>query len=756
MNIRSKTATGASSARSFPGILSTTLSIVAGTPRFRKREAAMGRVRVRGRAMKLGFCLAVVAPALVASGQTPVGHSVESPYALVGAIAPPAGAGFALMPPPAGDKITSFDISWVDATRHRYYLANRTGNAAIVVDTTTNKIVGNFKPGFAGPAGGNNNLAGPDGVLTTETELWVGDAPSQVWALNPDTGAPIVPAIKTGTGVNRADELCYDPTHKIVAIVNNADSPPFITFISSVTHTVLGKVMFDGTGGTPNATDGAEQCQWNSRDGNMYLSIPEVNGLGDNSSPGAVVVFDPVSRAILRTMSIPLTDCTGPSGLTIGPAPQIGLGCALGVVGGNPAANEAIINGDTGATIASFPGLGGADEAWYDSGTNKYFVASRQAPIGPSLVIIDATTFAVQRLSTGAGSNAHSVAVDPLTHVAYVPSSSAATDHLCSSQGALDANGCILLYSSQPLVSAPQPPTMTNATHDFNFDGKSDILWRNTGGTVGMWLMNGSTAATIATVGKPATSWNVVGQRDFNGDRRSDILWTDTSGNVAVWHMNGTTIISSVLVATNVPSSWSIVGIGDFDGDGFTDILWRDTAGNLGIWFMNGSKIAKVVSLGNVSNVWTVVGIGDFNGDGKSDILWRDTAGNVGVWLMNGATITSTAVLGNAPSVWNIVGTGDFNGDGKSDILWEDTSGNTGIWFINGTKIASIAPLGNVPNVWNVIETGDFNGDGRSDILWRDTAGNLAIWFMNGSTVSSVAPLGNVPNDWTVQNVNVD
>jgi hypothetical protein len=139
--------------------------------------------------------------------------------------------------------------------------------------------VGNFKPGFKGIIGTDNNTAGPDGVLTTENELWVGDAPSQVWALNPTTGAAIVPAIKTSaTSPNRADELCYDPTHKIFAIVNNADSPPFITFISSVTHTVLGQVTFDGTGGTPNATDGAEQCQWNPRDGNIYLSIPEVNG----------------------------------------------------------------------------------------------------------------------------------------------------------------------------------------------------------------------------------------------------------------------------------------------------------------------------------------------------------------------------------------------------------------------------------------------------------------------------------------------
>ena len=156
------------------------------------------RSRAATRAIKLGFCLAVVAPALVASGQTPQ-NLVLPAYKLVGAISAP-----------ASEKITSFDISWVDAARHRYYIANRTSKAVIVVDTGSNKVVGNYKPGFIGFAG-NNNTAGPDGVLTTETELWVGDAPSQVWELNPDTGAAIVPAIKTGAGVNRADEMCYDP-----------------------------------------------------------------------------------------------------------------------------------------------------------------------------------------------------------------------------------------------------------------------------------------------------------------------------------------------------------------------------------------------------------------------------------------------------------------------------------------------------------------------------------------------------------------
>src|SRR5450631_3900803 len=101
---------------------------------------ATNRLRVHSRAIKLGCCLAVVAPILVASGQTPSPFfAITAPYQLVAAIAPP-----------AGDKITSFDISWVDAVHHKYYIASRTSKAIIAVDTQTNTIFGNFKPGFAG------------------------------------------------------------------------------------------------------------------------------------------------------------------------------------------------------------------------------------------------------------------------------------------------------------------------------------------------------------------------------------------------------------------------------------------------------------------------------------------------------------------------------------------------------------------------------------------------------------------------------
>jgi hypothetical protein len=144
---------------------------------------------------------------------------------------------------------------------------------------------------------------------------------------------------------------------------------------------------------------------------------------------------------------------------------------------------------------------------------------------------------------------------------------------------------------------------------------------------------------------------------DFNGDGYSDLLWRDTSNNVAIWEMNGTTILNQAtsFVAT-VPGSWSVAGTGDFNGDGKGDILWKDNAGNVAIWLLNGLSVLQAGGLGNVGTSWNLAETGDYNGDGKSDILWRDTSGNTAIWFMDGLTIGSSAGLGNIPTTWTVQG----------------------------------------------------------------------------------------------------
>jgi hypothetical protein len=289
------------------------------------------------------------------------------------------------------------------------------------------------------------------------------------------------------------------------------------------------------------------------------------------------------------------------------------------------------------------------------------------------------------------------------------------------------------------------------ADHDFNGDGKSDILWRNTNSFAeAVWLMNSN--VVIGSGGSLVQSqFSIVGHRDFDGDGKADILWRDASGNTSIWFMNGTDVSSSAAVG-NIPTSWTVVGTADFNGDGKGDILWQDNAGNLAIWLMNGAAVLSSAGIGNVPpNVWTVVGLGDFNGDGNADLLWRDTSGNTSIWFMNGTNVSSSAAVGNIATNWSVVGIGDFNDDNKSDIVLRDTVGDTVIWLMNAAVVSSVGSLGNVPTNWSILQTGDYNGDGMSDLLWRDNSGNLAIWLMNGTSVASALAVGQVPTSWAVQ-----
>jgi hypothetical protein len=256
--------------------------------------------------------------------------------------------------------------------------------------------------------------------------------------------------IDTG-GRRRADELCYDPDDDVVLVANDAEhfrpnKWPFVTFISASTYTVLGQITMDGENGTPKATNGIEQCQWNPRNGFFYLNIPEVNGPGDDSVPGAVLIIDPKRMTIRRTLTIPVEDCAGPQGMAIGPNSQILLGCH--------ATASAIIN-DNGVVLRSFKKEFGSDEVWFNPGDGHYFLGlsnhTAHGTPAPVLGVIDADRPGVGPLaelpSPPTGTGAHSVAADPVRNQVYVPIPSTATLGTCSSAGGDDSLGCIAVFT---------------------------------------------------------------------------------------------------------------------------------------------------------------------------------------------------------------------------------------------------------------------------------------------------------------------
>lgn len=352
---------------------------------------------------------------------------------------------------PNGQVISKFDISFVDPVLGSYYLADRSNKAVDVIDTSTNalsvQLLGPFQ-GFTG----NNDTSGPNGVLTVNhQELWAGDGDSTVKVIDlaTQTTTHVIP---TG-GVNRADELCWDPRDHLVLMANDAESPaPFVSFISTDTYSVVGKITFDGVQAA-KATNGIEQCQWSERTGMFYLNIPEVNGAGDDTSPGAVAVISPKTMSVTQTFTIPLGQCAGPQGMALGPENQILLGC------NDPnktVPSTVAINQHSGAVVRLLSGEDGSDEVWFNNNDGHYFLARSGGANPQQLGVVDAqsghldTSVAIGLPNTSTtphGTN-HSVAADPIKNQVYVPIASNAGVAICSSLGGSDTQGCIAVMTT--------------------------------------------------------------------------------------------------------------------------------------------------------------------------------------------------------------------------------------------------------------------------------------------------------------------
>ena len=99
---------------------------------------------------------------------------------------------------------------------------------------------------------------------------------------------------------------------------------------------------------------------------------------------------------------------------------------------------------------------------------------------------------------------------------------------------------------------------------DFNGDGKSDLLWRHGGtGELGAWLMNGLSRVIHAPLNPLFVTdqrWQVGAVTDANGDGKPDIIWQHTDGTIMIWHMNGTSRVTFPTVPGGLPIGWTIAG----------------------------------------------------------------------------------------------------------------------------------------------------------------------------------------------------
>lgn len=319
--------------------------------------------------------------------------------------------------PVPGHPLKSFDISAFSAPSDIYGFSDRSNHAVDLVDGASDRFAGRVT-GFA--HGGPNGL-----VAVGHRQFWAGDGGSRLRVVDIPSRR-IIGTIDTG-GRQRVDELAYDPRDHLVVAANNADDPPFLSFVSTAAdHRIVGKLAL------PQATGGLEQPLWNPADGKIYVSVPE---LDHRKADGGIAVIDPVTRQLQGMIHV--ARCM-PGGLALGPHDQVLVGCSDDAVAAGFAPRSLIVDLHARKVVATLRQVGGSDEVWYDPGSSRYYLAAVANSGGPVLGVVDGRSNAwIGNLATG--DRAHSVAANPYSGQVFVPIAANGDIKGCS-------NGCVRVF----------------------------------------------------------------------------------------------------------------------------------------------------------------------------------------------------------------------------------------------------------------------------------------------------------------------
>ncbi|MDA1275408.1 MAG: VCBS repeat-containing protein [Verrucomicrobia bacterium] len=151
---------------------------------------------------------------------------------------------------------------------------------------------------------------------------------------------------------------------------------------------------------------------------------------------------------------------------------------------------------------------------------------------------------------------------------------------------------------------------------DMDGDTQVDLVFQNAAnGMLAAWLMDGMTLRQPVLL-NPATpgesGWRVVGTGDFDIDGKADLVFQNSDGTIAFWLMDGTNLVAGrVLDAVqSLEPSWRVEGTVDLNKDGQLDLLVQSTDGSLAALYLNGTLLLEQVSFDppGTAPEWQIVG----------------------------------------------------------------------------------------------------------------------------------------------------
>lgn len=271
-----------------------------------------------------------------------------------------------------------FDYQSLDAAHHRLYISHLGAGTVVVVDTQTNRVVADIQ-----------GVPGAHGVLSVPSL-------ARVYATATDTNS--VAVIDTNS-------------LRVISTVPAGDYPDGLAM--DLEHHRL--FVSDETGGTVTVIDTRTDRRvatiaLGGEVGNVQYDAATQLAVAGVQSRGELAVIDPATARVVHRLATP--GCDGPHGVQLAPD-----GATAYVACENNARLLAIDLRSGAATPTQTVG-DTPDVLALDAGLGRLYVASESG----LLSIFAAQGTSLRPIGEGnAGPDAHSVAVDPLSHTVYLP-----------------------------------------------------------------------------------------------------------------------------------------------------------------------------------------------------------------------------------------------------------------------------------------------------------------------------------------------
>ncbi|MEL4358337.1 MULTISPECIES: FG-GAP-like repeat-containing protein [unclassified Luteococcus] len=232
-------------------------------------------------------------------------------------------------------------------------------------------------------------------------------------------------------------------------------------------------------------------------------------------------------------------------------------------------------------------------------------------------------------------------------------------------------------------VGWPRSEGTSNHHGDFTNDRVADVVALSQGQIVTYRTVSGPALANAVGTGargvNSAYTW--VGKaNDMDHNGATDLLARDSSGTLWQQRMMGNNRAGfATIIGYGFNDAKDITVLNDVNGDGAAELLVIRKDNRLTRQSVRPVRVSDPVTIGqNFGKMREIFSVGDFSGDGRADLLAINTDGNLYRYTLDSrARITATTVVGHGWTNFSqVYSPGDLNRDGRRDMVGVRRDGN--------------------------------------------------------------------------------